>query len=122
MTRREATFVNGATLGGNRVDRFLACVAYLDGENPSVVMCRGYYDHGCPTVLVAYDVIDNKLVSVGSSLLTRIRISNTQIKVITILVSVILTATDLTKSFTAQWLLTMTVRVFTQQALNTATV
>ena len=47
---------------GNRVDRFLACVAYLDGENPSVVMCRGYYDHGCPTVLVAYDVIDNKLV------------------------------------------------------------
>ncbi len=47
---------------GNRVDRFLACVAYLDGENPSVVMCRGYYDHGCPTVLAAYDVIDNKLV------------------------------------------------------------
>jgi fibronectin type 3 domain-containing protein len=47
---------------GNRVDRFLACVAYLDGVNPSVVMCRGYYDHGCPTVLVAYDLIDNKLV------------------------------------------------------------
>lgn len=47
---------------GNRVDRFLACVAYLDGENPSVVMCRGYYDHGCPTTLVAYDMIDNKLV------------------------------------------------------------
>ncbi|MCX7714481.1 MAG: hypothetical protein N2171_01935, partial [Clostridia bacterium] len=47
---------------GNRVDRFLACVAYLDGENPSVVMCRGYYDTGRPTVLVAYDMIDNKLV------------------------------------------------------------
>lgn len=47
---------------GNRVDRFLACVAYLDGENPSVVMCRGYYDHGKPTALVAYDMIDNKLV------------------------------------------------------------
>jgi fibronectin type 3 domain-containing protein len=47
---------------GNRVDRFLACVAYLDGVNPSVVMCRGYYDHGCPTVLVAYDMIDNRLV------------------------------------------------------------
>lgn len=47
---------------GNRVDRFLACVAYLDGENPSVIMCRGYYDHGCPTVLAAYDIIDNKLV------------------------------------------------------------
>lgn len=47
---------------GNRVDRFLACAAYLDGENPSVVMCRGYYDHGRPTALVAYDLIDNKLV------------------------------------------------------------
>lgn len=47
---------------GNRVDRFLACVAYLDGENPSVVMCRGYYDHGRPTYLVAYDIIDRKLV------------------------------------------------------------
>lgn len=30
---------------GNRSDRFLACVAYLDGsdKNPSAVMCRGYY-------------------------------------------------------------------------------
>ncbi len=47
---------------GNRVDRFLACVAYLDGENPSAVMCRGYYDHGCPTVLAAYDLVGKKLV------------------------------------------------------------
>ncbi|MFR8033510.1 MAG: hypothetical protein ACLU6W_05745 [Lachnospiraceae bacterium] len=46
---------------GNRVDRFLACVAYLDGVNPSAVMCRGYYDHGCPTVLAAYDLVDKKL-------------------------------------------------------------
>lgn len=46
---------------GNRVDRFLAAVAYLDGENPSAVMCRGYYDHGRPTVLVAYDLVDKKL-------------------------------------------------------------
>lgn len=37
---------------GNRVDRFLACVAYLDGVKPSVVMCRGYYER---TVLVAFD-------------------------------------------------------------------
>ncbi len=37
---------------GNRVDRFLACIAYLDGIHPSVVMCRGYYTR---TVLVAYD-------------------------------------------------------------------
>ena len=28
---------------GNRVDRFLACIAYLDGKRPSLVMCRGYY-------------------------------------------------------------------------------
>jgi rhamnogalacturonan endolyase len=28
---------------GNRVDRFLAAVAYLDGTRPSLVMCRGYY-------------------------------------------------------------------------------
>ncbi len=47
---------------GNRVDRFLACTAYLDGVHPSVVMCRGYYDHGRPTQLTAYDVVDKKLV------------------------------------------------------------
>lgn len=28
---------------GNRVDRFLACIAYLDGVHPSLIMCRGYY-------------------------------------------------------------------------------
>jgi rhamnogalacturonan endolyase len=28
---------------GNRGDRFLAAIAYLDGERPSLVMCRGYY-------------------------------------------------------------------------------
>ena len=30
---------------GNRSERYLACVAYLDGpdKNPSAVMCRGYY-------------------------------------------------------------------------------
>lgn len=43
---------------GNRVDRFLACVAYLDGEYPSVVMCRGYYTR---TVLAAYDWRNGKL-------------------------------------------------------------
>lgn len=37
---------------GNRMDRYLAAIAYLDGEHPSVVMCRGYYTR---TVLVAYD-------------------------------------------------------------------
>jgi hypothetical protein len=28
---------------GNRVDRFLSAVAYLDGEHPSAVFARGYY-------------------------------------------------------------------------------
>lgn len=44
---------------GNRMDRFLACVAYLDGIHPSVVMCRGYYTR---TFLVAWDLKDGKLV------------------------------------------------------------
>ncbi len=33
----------GNDQNGNRADRFLAGVAYLDGVRPSVVMCRGYY-------------------------------------------------------------------------------
>src|SRR5690606_6253420 len=28
---------------GNRVDRFAAAIAYLDGEHPSLVMARGVY-------------------------------------------------------------------------------
>jgi rhamnogalacturonan endolyase len=43
---------------GNRVDRFLACVAYLDGARPSVVMCRGYYTR---TVLAAWNWRDGRL-------------------------------------------------------------
>ncbi len=49
---------NDAT--GNRVDRFTACVAYLDGIHPSVVMCRGYYGR---IVMAAWDFKDNKLSS-----------------------------------------------------------
>jgi rhamnogalacturonan endolyase len=37
---------------GNRCDRFLACVAFLDGVRPSIVMCRGVYGR---TVLAAWD-------------------------------------------------------------------
>lgn len=37
---------------GNRCDRFLAAVAYLDGKHPSAIMCRGYYTK---TYLAAYD-------------------------------------------------------------------
>jgi rhamnogalacturonan endolyase len=43
---------------GNRMDRFLAGVAYLDGERPSIVMCRGYYTRA---VLAAWDWRDGKL-------------------------------------------------------------
>ena len=43
---------------GNRVDRFLAGVAYLDGRRPSAVFCRGYYTR---TVLAAWDWRGGKL-------------------------------------------------------------
>jgi len=42
----------------NRSERYLACVAYLDGIHPSIVMCRGYYTR---TTLAAYDFRDGKL-------------------------------------------------------------
>ncbi|MFB9180637.1 cellulose binding domain-containing protein [Dactylosporangium sucinum] len=37
---------------GNRVDRFLAATAYLDGQRPSLIMARGYYTR---SVIVAWD-------------------------------------------------------------------
>ncbi|HYC72780.1 MAG TPA: MBG domain-containing protein [Opitutaceae bacterium] len=43
---------------GNRVDRFLAAVAYLDGRRPSFVLCRGYYTRA---VLAAWDWRDGQL-------------------------------------------------------------
>ncbi|MCI0462893.1 MAG: rhamnogalacturonan lyase [Gemmataceae bacterium] len=46
---------------GNRVDRFLACVAYLDGVRPSVVFCRGYYTR---CVLAAWNWREGKLTNV----------------------------------------------------------
>lgn len=45
---------------GNRMDRFLACIAYLDGVHPSLVMCRGYYTR---TVLAAWDWKNGQLTS-----------------------------------------------------------
>lgn len=45
---------------GNRVDRFLAGVAYLDGQRPSLVMCRGYYTRA---VLAAWDWRNGQLTS-----------------------------------------------------------
>lgn len=46
--------------GNNRRDRFTACVAYLDGIHPSVVMGRGYYGR---TALAAWDFRDGKLTN-----------------------------------------------------------
>lgn len=44
---------------GNRMDRFIAAIAYLDGKHPSLLMCRGYYTR---TVLAAWDLKGGKLV------------------------------------------------------------
>lgn len=39
----------------NRVDRFLSGVAYLDGERPYLIICRGYYTR---MTMVAYDFFE----------------------------------------------------------------
>jgi len=44
----------------NRSDRFLAGVAYLDGELPSLIFCRGYYTR---SVIAAWDWRGGKLTS-----------------------------------------------------------
>lgn len=43
---------------GNRSERYLAGVAYLDGERPSIVMARGYYGR---SVIAAYDFRDGAI-------------------------------------------------------------
>ncbi|TWI69467.1 rhamnogalacturonan endolyase [Pseudoduganella lurida] len=45
---------------GNRVDRFLGGVAYLDGQRPSAVFSRGYYTRA---VVAAWDWRDGQLTS-----------------------------------------------------------
>jgi hypothetical protein len=40
----------------NRSDRFLSGVAYLDGERPYLIICRGYYTRAC---IAAYEFFDN---------------------------------------------------------------
>lgn len=44
---------------GNRSERMLAAIAYLDGVHPSLVMVRGYYTN---SYLVAYDYDGSKLI------------------------------------------------------------
>lgn len=43
---------------GNRSERYLAGVAYLDGARPSVIMARGYYAR---SVVAAYDFREGKI-------------------------------------------------------------
>lgn len=45
----------------NRVDRFLAGAAYLDGERPYLIMCRGYYTR---TTVAAYSFFENRFEKV----------------------------------------------------------
>ncbi|MFC7533053.1 RICIN domain-containing protein [Actinoplanes sp. GCM10030250] len=45
---------------GNRVDRFLAGTAYLDGQRPSLIMARGYYTRA---VVAAWDFRNGTLTS-----------------------------------------------------------
>lgn len=44
----------------NRSERYLACVAYLDGVHPSIVMCRGYYTR---VTMAAWDWRNGKLTN-----------------------------------------------------------
>lgn len=41
----------------NRVDRFLSCVGYLDGERPYLIICRGYYTRA---TITAYDFFQRR--------------------------------------------------------------
>ena len=43
---------------GNRMDRFLAAVAYLDGKTPGLIMSRGYYTR---SVITAWNFKNGKL-------------------------------------------------------------
>lgn len=56
---QRGTVKNWGDSYGNRVDRFLGSVAYLDGEHPSAITVRGYYTR---MTACAYDVKDKKLV------------------------------------------------------------
>ena len=48
----------------NRVDRFNAGVAYLDGERPYLIACRGYYTRA---TLAAYDFLRTAFTRYGAS-------------------------------------------------------
>lgn len=47
---------------GNRSERYLTAVAYLDGQRPSMIAWRGYY---AKTTATAYNLVNKKLVQVA---------------------------------------------------------
>lgn len=49
----------------NRIDRFLSATAYLDGETPFAVFCRGYYTRTC---LTAYYMKDTNGDGIGDTI------------------------------------------------------
>nr|WP_317236139.1 hypothetical protein [Niabella hibiscisoli] len=67
---------------GNRMDRFLAAIAYLDGKHPSLIMSRGYYTR---SVITAWDLKKGKLEKNGPSTAMHRAIKSMPDKEITIL-------------------------------------
>lgn len=63
-TKRVSLISWGKNDGGNRCNRFLATVAYLDGEKPYAVYWRGYYDYGSGRTGIAGVGFDGKRLSV----------------------------------------------------------
>jgi rhamnogalacturonan endolyase/rhamnogalacturonan exolyase len=57
-SKGEADMKSWGDTYGNRVDRFLAATAYIDGGSPAAVFCRGYYAR---TTLTAWKLVDRKL-------------------------------------------------------------
>lgn len=51
---------------GNRVDRFLSGVAYLDGERPYLIICRGYYTRATVTAYSFFNGSFEKYWSIDS--------------------------------------------------------
>ena len=47
---------------GNRSERYLTGAAYLDGQTPSIIAWRGYYEK---TTVTAYNLVDKRLVKIA---------------------------------------------------------
>ncbi len=56
---------NSSDSYGNRSERYLSATAYLDGQNPYAVFCRGYYER---MTLTAYYLKDTNADGVGDTI------------------------------------------------------